>query len=86
MSKEHFETFNHRDQVIWEIEVNGIKMSIRKKKNKHGELLDKTYLYTNGDGTAYYATTAFAIFSQKHFLEKLLDIKLKLKDNVFGVD
>ena len=74
----HYKPTNvHKDQVSWNFEYNGMKVRAVKKRDKFGDLVGKTFLYTDGDSGAYYATTALAVFSQKFLLEQLLDIKLE---------
>jgi hypothetical protein len=55
-----------------------------RKKGKHGNILDKVYLYTNiRGGGDYYNTTAFAIFSSEwhlfNFLKSLKKFELEKK-------
>jgi len=76
MPKVEFKDF--KDEVWWQFEVNGTKLRAVKKKTKFGDLTEKTYLYTDSEGGSYYSTTALAIFSQKHWLEKLLGVSLKV--------
>lgn len=76
-----FKAIIHKDEVIWYFESKGQKYRAVKKRNKFGNVTEKTYLYTNGDGSAYYATTALAIFSQKYFLENMMDVKLEINWN-----
>jgi len=50
------------------------KFIAKQKKNKHGILLEKVYLYTNNGGAAdYYDTTAFATFSSIWHMQQFID-------------
>ena len=70
--------YNHKDEVCWKFEFNGIPVRAIKKKNKYGDLVGKTYLYTDTpDGLSYYNTTAFAVFSQKFYITQLSGIELE---------
>ena len=47
-----------------EIAYSVERFTAKQFKNKHGNLLEKVYFYTNNGGAAdYYDTTAFATFS-----------------------
>jgi len=80
MTKTVIQAKHFKDEVWWQFEVNGVKYRAVKKKNKFGEVLEKTYVYTNSDGYAYYSSTALAVFSQKHFLEKMLNVDLVINE------
>ena len=67
-----------KTEVVWHFEANGTKYRVVKKRDKFGEISGKTYVFTDGEGGAYYATTALAVFSQKHFLENMLNVKLEM--------
>lgn len=69
-----------KTQTRWNVTVNGIPLRVVQKKNKFGDSLEKVWVYTRGDGTAYYATTSLAIFSQKYWFEKLYGVRLARKD------
>lgn len=63
-------------ETWWHVTVNGITLRVVQKKNKFEEPLEKVWVYTQGDGSAYYATTSLAVFSQKYWFEQLYGVKL----------
>ena len=69
-------------ETWWHVTVNGIALRVVQKKNKFKEPLEKVWVYTQGDGYAYYATTSLAIFSQKHWFERMAGVKLS-REEVF---
>jgi len=71
-------THNYKDSLVWAFVENGMRVRAVQKKNKHGLLLEKIYLYTENGGAAdYYDTTSFATFSQKYHLERMIGMKLE---------
>ncbi len=77
MQKLIIEPIHRHDEVRWYVEKDGMKYRITQRKDKHGTLFDKIYVYTNDDGISYYATTALAIFSKKYWVEIMLGVQLK---------
>lgn len=67
-------------ETCWYVTVNNIKVRVVQKKNKYQEPLEKVYVYTNAEGTAYYATTSLAVFSQKYWFEQMAGVKLVRKE------
>jgi len=67
-------------ETWWYVTVNNLKLKVVQKKNKHKEPLEKVWVYTEGDGFAYYATTSLAQFSQKYWFEQMAGVKLSRKE------
>ena len=63
-----------KTETWWHVTVNNISLKVVQKKNKFGEPLEKVWVYTQGDGFAYYATTSLATFSQKYWFEQSLGV------------
>lgn len=79
MTRPVFKAKVFKTEVIWRFTANDIQYKVMRKRSKFGEIYDKTYVYTDGDGFAYYATTSLAVFSQKYFLENMLNVKLEVE-------
>lgn len=62
--------------TCWDVTVHGVDLRVEQKKNRYGIPLEKVYVYTRGDGTAYYATTSLATFSQKYWFEQTYGVRL----------
>jgi len=69
----------YKTEVVWHFEANGVEYRVVRKRDKFGEITGKTYVFTDADGFAYYATTSLAVFSQKYFLENMLNVKLEVE-------
>lgn len=69
-----------KTETWWVVEINNISLKVVQKKNKYMESMEPVWIYTHGDGAAYYATTSLAKFSQKYWFEQLYNVKLSRRE------
>lgn len=66
------------NEIHWDFTSNGIKYRAVKKLNKFKEPVGRISIFTNGEGSAYYATTALAVFSQNYWVENVFGVKFEI--------